>query len=158
MEDIIYKKFMYLPKLETHLVTSTLSEKILYGDSGVQNQKNWFWHFIDLDFIWTVDFFTKKIFLLETQSKLGALMVFVICCVYRWDGGCDARGKRSPHEDHGGGTNGAGASYPSWRRAATRHSHPRGRSRYRADAISSLRCSHSRAQSHSIPIWEDVMS
>jgi hypothetical protein len=39
LEGIVYKKLMYLSKLETQLVTSTLSEKFLYRDSGVQNQK-----------------------------------------------------------------------------------------------------------------------
>ena len=76
---------MYLSKLEAQLVTSTLSEKLLWGDSGVQNQN------FDFGISWTLilyarsiflqgshllEILRKKIFFVKTLSKLGALTVY----------------------------------------------------------------------------------
>ncbi len=47
---------MYLSKLDAPLVTSTLSEKLLWGDSGVQNQN------FDFGISWTLILYARSIF------------------------------------------------------------------------------------------------
>jgi hypothetical protein len=79
---------MYLSKLEAQLVTSTLSEKILWGDSGVPNQNFdigisqtliLYARSIFLQGSHLLEILRKKIFFVKTLSKLGALTVFNLC-------------------------------------------------------------------------------
>ncbi len=76
---------MYLSKLEAQLVTSTLSENILWGDSGEQSQ-NFDFGISQTLILYARSIFSKgshlleilrwKLFFMKTLSKLGDLTVY----------------------------------------------------------------------------------